>query len=267
MRMLEREARERVREELENNGVRFVGAAKTEGLVQGKHQMVTHVVTDQGTFEAGLVIIAVGVEPSTELARGAGIRVGAFGGILTDQRQQTSADNVFAAGDCCEVRHLVTKKPVYVPLATIASKAGWTAGENAAGGNAVFRGAVRSIALRVFGLEVAQTGISSVEAQGAGFDPVTETITSWSRIAAMPGSERVTVRLIADRRSHRLLGANVWGKEGATLRANTLAVAVQHAVTIDEMQQWDLAYAPPFTPLWDPILVAANATHRKFGKP
>jgi pyruvate/2-oxoglutarate dehydrogenase complex dihydrolipoamide dehydrogenase (E3) component len=110
-------------------------------------------------------------------------------------------------------------------------------------------------------------GASEADAQEAGFETVCETITGWSRVAVMPGSERVTIRLIADRKSQRLLGANVWGREGAVLRANTLAVAIQQKVTIGEMQEWDLAYSPPFSPLWDPLLVAANALHKKLRTP
>lgn len=260
---LERETRERAREELERHGVVFVAHAVTEGLVVGAHQSVTHVVTSEGSYEADMVIIAAGVEPNSELAREAGIRLGQHKGILTDQRQQTNLDNVFAAGDCCEVRNLVNNKSMFIPLATIASKAGWVAGENAAGGSAVFRGAIRAIAVKVFDLEVAQVGISSDEAQESGFDVVTESITAWNRVAVMPGSSKVVIKTIADRKTRRLLGANIYGTEGATLRANTLAVAIQHKITIDEMQQWDLAYSPPFTPLWDPILVAANATRKK----
>jgi NADPH-dependent 2,4-dienoyl-CoA reductase/sulfur reductase-like enzyme len=260
---LEQETSERVREELERNGVTFVGMAQTTGFACGRDGKVTHVLTRDGAVEAGIVVVAIGVEPNAGLARAAGIRTGPSGGIHTDQRQQTSADDIYAAGDCCEVKNLVTGKQVYIPLATIASKAGWTAGENAAGGSAIFRGAIRAIAVRVFTLEVAQVGVSEKDAREAGFDPVSETITAPSRVAAMPGSEQVTVRLIADRTSQRVLGANVTGREGAVLRANTLVAAIQQKVTIGDIQQWDLAYSPPFTPLWDPLLVAANAMQRK----
>jgi len=267
MKGLEQETREQVREELERNGVRFVASAQTTGFVRGRDAKVSHVSTSEGSYEAGIVVVSIGVEPNSELARGAGIRTGVSGGILTDQRQQTSADNIYAAGDCCEVKSLVTGRQTYLPLATIASRAGWVAGENAAGGNAFFRGAVRAIAVRVFGLEVAQVGASENDARKAGFETVCETITGWSRVAVMPGSERLTVRLIADRKSQRLLGANVAGREGAVLRANTLAAAIHQNVTIGDMQQWDLAYSPPFTPLWDPLLVAANAMRRKLRTP
>jgi len=260
---LERDTREKVRAELEAHGVQFKGHAKTEGFVVDRQQKVTHVVTNDGSHATDLVILSLGVEPNTELAKRCGIRTGRSGGILTDQRQQTNIDNIYAAGDCCEVKNLVTSKFMYIPLATIGSKAGWVAGTNAAGGKAVFHGAIRAIAVKVFTIEVAQVGISADEARDAGFDVVTETITAWSKVAIMRGSTKVTIKTIADRKSRRLLGANLYGEEGAVLRANTLAVAIQHRLTIDEIQQLDLAYSPPFTPLWDPILVAANATRKK----
>jgi CoA-dependent NAD(P)H sulfur oxidoreductase len=260
---LERGTREAVRERLEKNGVTFVGQAKTEGFVADKQMRVTHVVTTEGSYQADVVILALGVEPNSALAQSAGIRVGSSGGILTDQRQQTNLDNIYAAGDCCEVRNSVNNKSVYIPLATIASKAGWVAGENAAGGNALFKGAIRSIGVRVFDLEVVQVGLGADEAKESGFDVALETITAPSRVAVMPGSKRVTVTLIADKKSRRLLGANLFGEEGAALRADPLAVAIQHRLTIDDIQQWDLVYTPPFAPLWDPILVGANTLRKK----
>ncbi len=260
---LERETRERVREELEAHEVQYTGPAATEGFVVDSSLRATHVVTNRGTFEIDIVIIAVGVIPNSEVARNASIRVGTSGGILTDQRQQTNFDDIYAAGDCCEVKNLINNKSMFIPLATIASKQGWVAGENAAGGKAVFRGAIRAIAVRVFSLEVARIGLSVEESVSSGFDVVTETVTAPSKVTMMPGSQKVSITTIADRRSKRLLGVNMWGKEGVVLRANTFAVAIQHRITVDEMRQWDLAYSPPFTPLWDPVLVAANALGKK----
>jgi pyruvate/2-oxoglutarate dehydrogenase complex dihydrolipoamide dehydrogenase (E3) component len=119
----------------------------------------------------------------------------------------------------------------------------------------------------VFDLEIAHVGACEEEARKAGFETVSETITGWSRVAAMPGSRKVTIRLIAERKSGRLMGADVSGGDGAVLRANTLAAAIQQKATISDMQQWDLAYSPPFTPLWDPLLVAANALQKKLKNP
>jgi len=260
---MEHEVRERIRSIIDGQGVQFHGMVRTEGFVLGRDRKVTHVVTSEGTFDCDLVIECVGVEPQTELATAVGIRTGSFGGILADQRQETNIDNILAAGDCCEVRNIINKKMMYLPLATISSKTGWVAGENAAGGNAVFRGAIRAIAIRVFGLEVIQVGISSEEARDSGFDVVVDSITAWSKVGIMPGATKLTVVTIADRKSKRLLGANIYGSEGAVLRGNTLAVAIQQGISVDDIQQWDLAYSPPFTPLWDPILVAANSLRKK----
>ena len=261
---LEIEFRERVVEELRKNGVHFIPEARTSSLVEDKTGKVTHIVTDRGTFAADIVILSLGVEPNVELARRAGIAVGKTGAVKADERQLTNVDSVYAAGDCCEVRNIVSGQPMYLPLATVASKSAWTAGENAAGGSARFKGAVRAIAVKVFDLEVAQVGLGSAEAEEGGFDVTTTMITGKSKAGIMPGSEDVTVKLIIDRRSRKLLGANVMGNDGAVLRANTLAVAVQQRLTVDELTQLDLVYAPPFAPLWDPILIAANVSKRQF---
>jgi pyruvate/2-oxoglutarate dehydrogenase complex dihydrolipoamide dehydrogenase (E3) component len=160
----------------------------------------------------------------------------------------------------------VSGRQVYIPLATIASKQGWVAGENAAGGSATFRGAIHAMAVRVFDLEVARVGLSSDEAEQAGFDVVTETITARSKVAIMPGSKQLWVRAVADRRSRRLLGVNLVGEDGAVLRANTFALAIQNNMTVDAIARADLVYAPPFTPLWDPILITANVLRKNMSE-
>ena len=260
---LETEARERILNELEKNDVHFVTNAKIERLETGTDGKVHHVVTNRGTFEAGLVILSLGVVPNVGIARQAKIRIGATGAIAVNERQQTSADDVYAAGDCCEIRNAVSGKPMHIPLATYASRAGWVAGENAAGGRATFKGAIRAAAVKIFGIEVAQVGLSSEEAKEAGFEVAAESVTSYSSVALMPGSSKITLRLIIDPKSGRLLGANVFGGNGAVQRANTLGVAIQHKLTVDEISRFDMIYAPPFAPLWDPVLIAANQAKKK----
>ena len=143
-------------------------------------------------------------------------------------------------------------------LATTASKTGRIAGENAAGGNATFKGAVRAIGLRVFDKEVAHVGLSLKEAKDAYFDGVAHTIRAHSHVGIMPGAKEICFTLIADRKTRRLLGANVIGERGAMLRANTLAVAIRHGMSIDEVEQFDLIYTPPYAPLWDGMSIAAE---------
>jgi NADPH-dependent 2,4-dienoyl-CoA reductase/sulfur reductase-like enzyme len=260
---LEEKTRERVVEELENNGVRFITNARVDALLQDASRKVVSVHTNKGSYETDLVILSLGVTPNVALAKDARIRLGLTGAISTDQRQQTNIDNIYSAGDCCEVKNVVTGKPMYIPLATIASRQAWVAGENAAGGKATFTGAIRAIAVRVFGLEVAQVGISSDEAREAGFDVATQEITAWSKVGIMPDNSRVTVKLIMDKRSKRVLGANLFGGNGTTSRANTLGVAIQYKMTVEDVSRFDMIYAPPFAPLWDPILIAANEGKKK----
>ncbi len=260
---LEQDTRERILEELDRNGVHFVTNAVVEALICDRDSRVRHVKTNRGTFECDLVILSLGVEPNVDLARGARVRIGDKGGIVTDEMQQTNVDSVYAAGDCCEVKNIISGKRMVLPLATIASRAAWVAGENAAGGHATFKGAIRAIAVKVFSLEVAQVGLSSEEAKEAKFHVMTETITAFSKVALMPGAEKVTLKLIIDRRSGRLVGANICGGAGAVLRADTLGAAMQHKLTVDDLARLDLIYAPPYAPLWDPILIAANQAKKK----
>ena len=263
MSAMEPETGERILNELTKNGVQFVPEAKIEGFQIGKDNRVKFVFTDKGAFEADIVITAIGVAPNVELARSARVRLGKFGGIITDERQQTNVDSIYAAGDCCEVRNIVSGKNMFVPLATIASRAGWVAGENAAGGRAIYKGAIRALGIKIFDLRLGTVGLNSKEAKAAGFTLVKETITANSRIPFMPGNSKIMVTLVIDQRSKRLLGANVSGCEGAVMRANTLGAAIQSKMTIDDISRLDLIYAPPFAPLWDPILVAANQAKKK----
>jgi pyruvate/2-oxoglutarate dehydrogenase complex dihydrolipoamide dehydrogenase (E3) component len=255
-----------VLDELEANGVHVVTNARTESLHTGPDGRVAQVVTNRGSFASGCVILSLGVRPNVALVKKTGIRLGKTGGILTDERQQTSVDHIYAAGDCCEVRNAVSGRPMYLPLATLASRAGWVAGENAAGGHARFTGAIRAIAVKVFGIEVAQVGLSADEARDVGFQVFTERITAPSRVALMPGAGGVALLLIVDKRTGRLLGANAWGVEGSVQRANALGIAIQHKMTVDDIARFDMIYAPPFAPLWDPVLVAANQARKKLAK-
>ncbi|HTX17133.1 MAG TPA: FAD-dependent oxidoreductase [Bacteroidota bacterium] len=264
MSKFEEDARKILLSEIETHGVSFVPRSKVEWLGRGSRGNVVAAGTKDRTIETDLVIVAVGVEPNSGLAKSAGIHTGVSGGISVDDKMRAlGAEHVYAAGDCCEVRNTVTRKPMYVSLATLASKTARIAGENAAGGGAVFKGALRAIGLRVFSKEAAQVGLSSAEAEEASFDVVLESVTTDSRVAMMPGAGKVAITLIADRRSRKLLGANVIGESGAILRANALAVAIRHGLTIDDVEQFDLIYTPPYAPLWDGIIIGARKMKKR----
>jgi len=220
---------------------------------------------EKSVLAAEVVILTTGLVPRSALAATAGIELGATGAIRTDLRQQTSLHGVYAAGDCVETLHLVTGSPVYVPLGTTANKQGRVAGENAAGGNATFPGIVGTLVTKVFELEVGRTGLSWAGARAAGFQPEQVTVDSRSR-AKYLGGKPLRVSLVADRPSGRLLGGQLAGEEGAARRVDVLAAALSARMTLAEFVHLDLGYAPPFGPVYDPLLIAAWQLLKKTGR-
>jgi NADPH-dependent 2,4-dienoyl-CoA reductase/sulfur reductase-like enzyme len=214
--------------------------------------------TDAGDIEADLVVLGLGVVPNTRLANEAGIAVGVKDAIKVDVRQQTSVDGVWAAGDCCESFHLVSRRPAHVALGTVANKQARVAGINIGGGYATFPGVVGTAVTKLCATEVARTGLSEREAKEAGFDYVVARIESTTRAGYFPGAAKITVKLLAEKRSGRVLGGQIVGKEGAAKRIDVLATAITAGLSVEEMTALDLSYAPPFSPVWDPVLVAAR---------
>lgn len=220
------------------------------------------VVTDQGVVEADLVVLGVGVQPNAALARDAGLEVGVRGAVRVSRRQQTSVSGVWAAGDCCESTHLVSGRKVHVPLGTIANKQSRVAGINIGGGYATFKGVVGTAITRVCDTEIARTGLSEAEATEAGFAFTSTVIEGSTRARYLPGKKQTTVKLVTEQRTGRLLGGQIVGEEGAAKRIDVLATALTARMTVEEMIDLDLGYAPPFSPVWDPVLVAARVASR-----
>jgi NADPH-dependent 2,4-dienoyl-CoA reductase/sulfur reductase-like enzyme len=224
--------------------------------VEGSH--VRAVRAGNERFPADLVILGIGVRPSSQLAADAGIAVGTTHGIVVDDRQRTSVDGIFAAGDCVETFHRVSRRPVAIALGTHANKQGRVAGINVAGGDASFPGVVGTAVSKICRYEVARTGLNEHEAREAGFDAVAVTIDGETRAHYYPGSTPIHVKLVAERGSGRVLGAQIVGQEGAAKRVDVLAAAIWTEMPAEELASLDLAYAPPFAPVWDPVLVAAR---------
>jgi NADPH-dependent 2,4-dienoyl-CoA reductase/sulfur reductase-like enzyme len=216
------------------------------------------VVTTDGHVDADLVVLGLGVSPNTALASAAGVTTGVRGAIVVDRRQRTSAEGVWAAGDCCESFHLVLERPVHIPLGTVANKQGRVAGINLGGGYATFPGVVGTAVSKLCAVEVARTGLSEREAASAGFEYEAVKVESTTRAGYFPGAGKITVKMLAERRSGRLLGAQLVGMEGAAKRIDVLATALTARMTVEEMTALDLSYAPPFSPVWDPVLIAAR---------
>jgi NADPH-dependent 2,4-dienoyl-CoA reductase/sulfur reductase-like enzyme len=219
---------------------------------------VRAVVTTHGTIPADIVVLGIGVRPNVSLAREAGIEIGATGGIATDERMATSAEGVWAAGDCVQTRHRITGEPVFIALGTHANKQGRVAGENATGGAARFLGVIGTAVTKICAYEVGRTGLTEKEATAAGFDAFGTLIESTTRAHYYPGAEEITMKVVVDRKSGHLLGAQIIGLEGAAKRIDVLATAIWAEMTVEEIVGLDLGYAPPFSPVWDPVLIAAR---------
>lgn len=222
---------------------------------------VEAVATADERVPVEMVLLGTGVRPRTDLAEAAGIELGPTGAIATDARRETNVDDVYAAGDCAEAEHVVTGDPAYVPLALTANRHGRAIGRTIAGTPTEGGGIAGTAAVKAFEIEAARTGIlDHEEAREAGFDPVTETIEAKSRAGYYPENGTVRVTLTADRASGQVLGGSLVSEygEGAVHRSHALVGAVTEGVTLGELANYDLAYAPPFNTTWDPILTAAK---------
>lgn len=217
---------------------------------------------------ADMVLVSTGVKPNTELAAAAGITLGVANAIRVNARMQTNFPDIYACGDCIEHTHLITSKPVYRPLGSTANKTGRIAGDSLTGGDLAFRGILGTGIFRVFGMTVAQTGLSEREARAEGFDPVVCHNIKPDRPEYMHGQEMV-IKGIADRATGRMLGAQIVGYRGVDKRLDVLATAITFGAKAEDLFHLDLAYAPPFATTKDPVMytgmILENAIHR--GRP
>jgi len=224
---------------------------------------VTAVVTDRRTLPADLVILGLGVRPNTALAQRAGIPLGVRGAIRVNDRMQTDTPGIWAAGDCAESFHLVSRRPVHIALGTIANKQGRVAGINIGGGYATFPGVVGTAVSKICKWEVARTGLQEREIRQLGLEFATATIKSTTRAGYYPQAGPITVKALAEKGSGRLLGAQIVGIEGAAKRIDIFATALHAGMSVQEMINLDLSYAPPYSNVWDPVLVAVRQADRE----
>ncbi|MEO7940786.1 MAG: FAD-dependent oxidoreductase, partial [Burkholderiaceae bacterium] len=219
---------------------------------------VTAVETDAGSVEADLVVIGLGVRPNAELARAADITVGEAGGIVVDDQLRTGTLHVWAAGDCVESRHRITGRGVVMALGTHANKQGRAAGTNIAGGEARFGGVLGTAITKFQQLEIACTGLTESAAAKAGFEAFAVTTEALTRAGYYPGAQTMRIKIVAERGTGRLLGAQIVGAQDAGKRIDVLATALWNSMTVQEIGDMDLSYAPPFSPVSDPVLLAAG---------
>lgn len=251
-----------VLEELTNNGVIFMARQSPVAVEKGSRARLS-LVTDNEAIETDIIIFALGVRADTKLAREAGLAMGESGAIRVDSSQRTSRDEIFAVGDCCESYHRVSKRWVHIPLGDIANKQGRVAGRNIGGYPATFPGVVGAQSFKVFGLEVAMTGLDERAAEKSGYAPASTIIWGNPVAASLGTGQRLGLKLIADTTSGKLLGAQAVGQGGAVSRINTLSACLWSGMGLDEIGYLDLAYSPPFGGAWDLIHTAAQVLKKQ----
>jgi NADPH-dependent 2,4-dienoyl-CoA reductase/sulfur reductase-like enzyme len=258
MTTLEPELGAQVADAMRGMGVDLRLGTPLTGIEAGSDGWVRAVVTPAGTIATDLVIIGTGARPRSALAEAAGIPIGPSGGIVTDERQATPVAGVWAAGDCAETTHRVSGRPVSFALGTVANKQGRIAGLNLGGADGRFPGVLGTAVTKVHDLEIARTGLGVREAEAAGLRPYVSSITAGTRAHYYPDGTDMTVLLVVEEDTGRLLGGQIVGGPGAGKRIDTLAAALWNGMLVEDLVQMDLAYAPPFSPVWDPVLTAAR---------
>lgn len=241
---------------MEAMGIRVVTGTRVH-CINGAER-VESVGCDDETHPAEAVVLGLGFRPESSLAGRAGVGLGPTGAVAVDDRQRTDADGVWAGGDCAEARHLLTGRPVNYHLGTVANKAGRVAGINIGGGDARFPGVLGTAITKVCDLEIASTGLRPADAAAAGFDAVTGDAQGTTAAGYWPSASPMTIRVTAERNGGRLLGAQVVGGPGAGKRIDVFAAAIWNRMTAEALAWADLAYAPPFSGVWDLIHIAAR---------
>lgn len=258
---IDKDMAEIIEKELLENNVELILGEKVEAF-EGK-DYVEKIITSNNEYSTDLVILAVGVRPQTDLFRDKGLEFGVKGAIKVNRRMETNLEDIYAVGDVAENIHLVTGKPTWIPLAQTANKMGRTAGTNLAGGNAEFPGVLGTAFTKVFGQNVGRTGLSEVEAQREGINFKSVKITGRTKAGYYPDAKSITVKLIYEEDSRRLLGAQIISSGDATGRTNVIATALYAKLRVDDLFFIDLGYAPPYAPVWDPLVIASSVAARK----
>jgi len=263
MGVMDREFGVRVAEELERSGVRAVTGAGVKAVLPGEKAVE---LADGRRLPAEVVLFSVGVRPELALARAAGLELGATGGLLVDEHLRTSDPDVFAAGDMVEITHKVSGRRVRVPLAGPANRQGRVAASNALGLAMRYGGALGTSVVKVFEATAGMTGLGERAAREAGFDVGAAVIHKDHHAGYYPGAEELSLKLVYDRRTGRVLGAQAFGKAGVDKRIDVVAAALHGRMTVDDLAELDLAYAPPYSSANDPLnLVAFVAANDRAG--
>ena len=261
--MLDKSMAKIVQRELEDNGVKIILGERVEEI-QGRDGKVNGIKTNtERKIDSDLIVLGTGVTPNSEIARDAGIALGHSNAIKVDEYMRTNIQDIFAAGDCATARNYITNKDMYLPLGTTANKQGRVAGENAAGGNAKFRGISGSAITKVFDFFVGKTGLTSEEALRNGFDPVEDIIEDITRASYYPDNKPIWIKVVADRKGGRVLGSQIIGGEGVKERIDLISLALLLKADIRDLASYDACYVPPASPVWEPVNIAPSQIVKK----
>ncbi len=248
---------------LAKNGVEVRTGAALASIETENGEVAGVTASDGSSCRTDLVIVSVGVIPNTQLARSAGIKLGLKGGIVVDEHQKTSDSSIWACGDCVQMYNSISGRETYIPMGTTANKQGRVAGGSIVGDSATFKGVLGSMVTKVFDLYVAATGFTAEQASAAGFEAESVSIVKSDKASYYPGRADNYIRLIFDRCSGRVLGAQALGSESVAGRVNAIAVAISAGMTIEALNEIDFVYAPPVAPVYDPLLIAASQALKK----
>ncbi|RJP21280.1 MAG: dehydrogenase [Candidatus Omnitrophota bacterium] len=251
---------------VESRGVTVMLNSPLEAMIGDENGNLKAVKIAGSEYPADLVLISCGVRPNTELAKEAGVVLGKTGAIQVNDELQTNYPFIYAAGDCAETMQMVTRKPVWVPLGSTANRQGRVLGVNVAGGNAKFPGILGTSIFRIFELNVARTGLTEKEAKEEGIDYEIVIVPVSDLPHYMPGGKNVVIKMLADRKTRRIIGAQVWGPGKVDKTIDTIATAMTFEATVDDATQLDLAYAPPFAPPLGNAVTAANVLQNKLDR-
>ena len=247
-----------LKRELEDNGVKVILGERLEQILGDGNNVKGIKTNKREMIVTDFILLGTGVKPNSEIAKEAGIELGFANAIRVDNYMRTNIPGIFAAGDCATARNYITNKDDYLPLGTTANKQGRVAGENAAGGRAIFKGIAGSVITKTFGLFIGKTGLSKEEALGNGFEPVEKEIKSITRSGYYPTSKSIWIKIVADKKSQRVLGAQIVGGEAVKGRIDLIALALLLKANVSDLINYDACYVPPASPVWEPINIAAS---------
>lgn len=227
--------------------------------INGNENFANTIILSSGKeLETDMIVLATGIVPNSEIAKDAGIKLGITGAIKVNKIMQTSVEDIYACGDCCEETHIVSGHPVWIPLGSTANKEGRCAALNAAGHYCVFEGVLGSVVSRCLNTTIAKTGLTEKEAIESGYQPISATISKEDKVAYMPNVGDITIKVVADKVTGLLLGGQAVGSIGADKRINSLATALLGHLTVREFKNNDLTYSPPYSTTIDPLLDVMN---------